>query len=81
MIRIISIVGRIMLSFFVDWCMRMVNFGDMTWFTFFNIAIPFNNGFAFNWTAFIGVAFFYLITTIDSKGDLRATLMLSGEPG
>jgi len=45
-----------------------------------NIPIPFKYGFAFNWTAFIGVAFIYVITTIESTGDLTATSMLSGEP-
>jgi xanthine permease XanP len=46
---------------------------------FVNIPIPFNYGFAINGTAFIGVAFIYFITTIESTGDLTATSMLSGE--
>ena len=40
-------------------------------------SFPFNYGFYFNWTAFIGVAFIYVITTIESTGDLTATSMLS----
>ena len=60
--------------------MGKVNFGYMTGLPFVNIPIPFNYGFAFNWTAFIGVAFIYVITTIESTGDLTATSMLSGEP-
>jgi len=45
-----------------------------------SIPIPFNYGFDVNWTALIGVAFIYVITTIESTGDLTATSMLSGEP-
>ena len=80
MIRMSSIVGGIMVGYLVAWYMGIVNFGYMTGLPFVNIPIPFNYGFAFNWTAFIGVAFIYLITTIESTGDLTATSMLSGEP-
>ena len=56
------------------------NYGfDFNLFPFY-IIIPFNYGFDFNLTAFIGVAFIYVITTIESTGDLTATSMLSGEP-
>jgi xanthine permease XanP len=80
MIRMSSIVGGIMVGYLVAWYMGIVNFGYMTGLPFVNIPIPFNYGFAFNWTAFIGVAFIYVITTIESTGDLTATSMLSGEP-
>ena len=60
--------------------MDIVNFGYMTVLPFVNILVPFNYGFAFNWNTFIGVSFIYLITTIESKGDLTATSMLSSEP-
>ena len=80
MIRMSSILGGIMGSYLVAWYMCIVNFGYMTGLPFVNNPIPFNYEFAFNWTAFIGVAFIYLITTIESKGDLTATSMLSGEP-
>ena len=80
MIRMSSIVGGIMVSYLVAWYMGIVNFGYMTGLPFVNIPIPFNYGFAFNWTAFIGIAFIYFITTIESTGDLTATSILSGEP-
>jgi xanthine permease XanP len=80
MIRMSSIVGGIMVGYLVAWYMGIVNFGYMTGLPFVNIPIPFNYGFAFNWTAFIGVAFIYVITTIESTGDLTATSMLSDEP-
>ena len=44
------------------------------------IPIPFKYGFAFDFAAFLPIAFIYLITAIESTGDLTATSMLSGEP-
>ena len=46
----------------------------------FAIPIPFKYGFAFDFAAFLPIAFIYLITAIESTGDLTATSMLSGEP-
>ena len=77
MIRMSSIVGGIMVGYLVAWYMGIVNFGYMTGLPFVNIPIPFNYGFAFNWTAFIGVAFIYVITTIESTGDLTANFWIS----
>ena len=49
--------------------MGIVNFGYETGLTFVNIPpIPFNHGFACNLNALRGVAFIYLITTIESTG-------------
>ena len=79
MIRMSSIVGGIMVGYLVAWYMGIVNFGYMTGLPFVNIPIPFNYGFALNWTAFIGVAFIYLITTIDYTGHLTATSMHSDD--
>ena len=44
------------------------------------IPIPFKYGFAFDFAAFLPIAFIYLIKAIESTGDLTATSMLSGEP-
>ncbi|MEN8624772.1 solute carrier family 23 protein [Psychrobacter proteolyticus] len=42
--------------------------------------IPFKYGFGFDWQAFIPIAFMYIITSIETSGDLTATSMISGEP-
>jgi xanthine permease XanP len=42
--------------------------------------IPFRYGFDFGFAGFIPLAFLYVITTIESIGDLAATSMLVGEP-
>ncbi|MGI9278742.1 MAG: uracil-xanthine permease family protein [Endozoicomonas sp.] len=46
----------------------------------FTLPVPFKYGMAFDWELFIPVALIYVITTIESTGDLTATTMLSGEP-
>lgn len=41
---------------------------------------PFRYGFAFDWTAFVPVALVYVISTIETVGDLTANCMLSRQP-
>ncbi|RCK78270.1 MAG: Xanthine permease [Candidatus Ozemobacter sibiricus] len=41
---------------------------------------PFAFGLAFDWTAFAGIAIIYLLTTIETVGDLTATSIVSRQP-
>ncbi|WP_249677946.1 uracil-xanthine permease family protein [Pseudomonas abieticivorans] len=45
-----------------------------------SLPIPFKFGFSFDWTAFLPVALIYLISTIETVGDLTANCMLSKQP-
>ncbi|WP_296249283.1 uracil-xanthine permease family protein [Pseudomonas sp. UBA4194] len=45
-----------------------------------SVPIPFRFGFSFDWTAFLPVALIYLISTIETVGDLTANCMLSRQP-
>lgn len=45
-----------------------------------SIPQPFKYGFAFDWTAFIPVALVYVISTIETVGDLTANSMISRRP-
>jgi len=45
-----------------------------------SLPIPFRFGFAFDWTAFLPVALIYVISTIETVGDLTANCMLSRKP-
>ncbi|TLX56160.1 xanthine permease XanP [Stutzerimonas nosocomialis] len=45
-----------------------------------SVPVPFRFGFAFDWTAFIPVALIYVISTIETVGDLTANCMLSRQP-
>jgi len=45
-----------------------------------SVPIPFKFGFNFDWTAFLPVALIYLISTLETVGDLTANCMLSCQP-
>jgi len=75
-----SIVIGLIVGYIVAAFMGLVNFGALKGLPVISVPIPFKYGFSFNLTAFIGVAFIYLITTIESTGDLTATSMVSGQP-
>lgn len=45
-----------------------------------SVPVPFKFGFAFDWTAFLPVALIYLISTLETMGDLTANCMLSRQP-
>ncbi|MCQ4313493.1 purine permease [Pseudomonas stutzeri] len=45
-----------------------------------SVPMPFRYGFAFDWTAFVPVALIYVISTIETVGDLTANCMLSRQP-
>lgn len=45
-----------------------------------SLPLPFHYGFAFDWTAFVPVALIYVISTIETVGDLTANCMLSRQP-
>lgn len=45
-----------------------------------SLPIPFRYGFDFDWMAFVPVALIYLITAIETTGDLTANCMISKQP-
>jgi xanthine permease XanP len=79
-LRMGSIVIGLIVGYIIAAFMGKVNFSALHDLPLINIPIPFKYGFSFNLTAFIPVAFIYLITTIESTGDLTAPSMVSGQP-
>jgi xanthine permease XanP len=79
-LRMGSIVIGLLIGYAAAAAMGMVDFSGMAGLPLISIPIPFKYGFNFDLTAFIPVAFIYVITTIESTGDLTATSMISGEP-
>ncbi len=45
-----------------------------------SVPVPFKFGFSFDWTAFLPVALIYLISSIETVGDLTANCMLARQP-
>lgn len=60
--------------------MGLVHFDKMSSLALFAAPIPFKYGFYISWHHVLPMALLYLITTVESIGDLTATSMVSGEP-
>ena len=79
-IRSSAIFIGLMLGLIAAVFMERIDFSLVSDSAFFTVPIPFKYGFGFDWQAFIPIAFMYIITSIETSGDLTATSMISGEP-
>jgi len=79
-IRSSAIFIGLMLGLIAAVFMGRIDFSLVSEADFFTVPIPFKYGFGFDWQAFIPIAFMYIITSIETSGDLTATSMISGEP-
>ena len=79
-IRMGAIVIGLVVGYAIAAFNGMVNFKQIADMDLVTVPIPFKFGFSFTISAFIPVALIYLITTIESIGDLTATSMVSQEP-
>lgn len=79
-LRMASIAIGLIVGYVVALFMGLVNLSSLSNLSFFEFPIPFSFGFGFSPVAFIPFAFLFLITTIESIGDLTATSAITGEP-
>ncbi|MGB5633565.1 MAG: nucleobase:cation symporter-2 family protein [Waterburya sp.] len=79
-LRMSSIVIGLIVGFLVSIPFGLVDFSNLATLPPIAIPVPFRYGFSFNFGAFIPFAFLYLITAIETIGDLTATSAISGEP-
>ncbi|MCG8686506.1 MAG: purine permease [Desulfobacterales bacterium] len=79
-LRMGAIVAGLVLGYLAAAAMGLVQFGKLSNLGFFTAPIPFKFGFYISWGHVIPMALLYLITTVESIGDLTATSMVSGEP-
>ena len=79
-LRMSSVAIALIVGYVVSIPMGLVNFSNLANLGGINMPIPFKYGFGFNFSAFIPFIFLYLITTIESTGDLTATSLLTGQP-
>ena len=79
-LRMSSIVIGLIVGYIVSIPLGLVDFSNLAGLPVIALPIPFRFGFSFNFGAFIPFAFLYLITAIESIGDLTATSAISGEP-
>ena len=57
-----------------------VDLGQLSQVSPFSVPVPFRYGLGFSWSALLPVAFIYVITMVETVGDLTATSSVSGEP-
>ncbi|MGL6314847.1 nucleobase:cation symporter-2 family protein [Vibrio sp. WXL103] len=79
-LRVGAIAIGLTLGYVLASMMGMVNFGKIGDLGWINAPVPFKFGFHIAWEYVIPMAFMFLITTVESIGDLTATSMISGEP-
>lgn len=80
LIRMSSIIFGLIVGYIISYFTIGVDFEAITRLPKISIPIPFKYGFKFNWNVFFPIALVYVITTIESIGDLTATSMVSEEP-
>ncbi len=69
------VLGTVVASFF-----GMVNFGALGSAKMFALPVPFKYGIDFDFSLFVPLAFLYLVTAIETSGDLTANSVISGQP-
>ena len=79
-LRMASVAIGLVVGYVVAIPLGFVDFSNLSSLTPVTVPIPFRYGFGFNPTAFIPFAFLFLITTIESTGDMTATSLLTGQP-
>ena len=79
-LRISSVIIGLVIGYVIAFFMGIVNFSNLSQLSFFQIPIPFRYGMSFDLGAFIPFIFMYLITSIETIGDLTATSALSKQP-
>lgn len=80
LLRMSGILIGLIVGYLVAFPLGMLDFSGLDRLSLVTIPIPFRYGFDFGFAGFVPLAFLYVITTIESIGDLTATSMLVGEP-
>ena len=79
-LRILSVVAGLASGYLVAGLTGKVSFADLKTLPWFAAPTPFHYGLGFRATALVPFAFLYLMTAIESIGDITATSLLTGEP-
>ena len=79
-LRMGSIVIALATGYGVSIFLGLIDFSQLQELDGFAWPQPFRYGLGFSWTALVPIALIYLITAIETIGDLTATSQVSGEP-
>lgn len=79
-LRMGAIAIGLIVGYLVSIALGLVDFSALSQLPFIRIPIPFRYGMSFNFTAFVPFILLYLITAIETIGDLTATSAVSRQP-
>ncbi len=80
MLRLSAVIVGLTVGFLVAWALGRVDFSGLTDLPLLTIPQPFKYGFSFDLAAFISLAVIYVVTAIETTGDLTANSMVSRQP-
>ncbi len=80
LVRLSAMLIGLFLGFVMAVAMGMVDFSFIGGQALFAVPEPFKFGLAFDWALFVPIAFIYLITAIETTGDLTANSVIAGQP-
>lgn len=79
-LRITAVMTGVIIGFAVSALLGMVDFAQLGGDAWIAVPQPLKYGLDFDWVYFVPIALVYLITTIETTGDLTANSVISGEP-
>ncbi|UTW05584.1 purine permease (plasmid) [Amphritea atlantica] len=79
-VRLSSIVIGLVIGMIIAGFMGKISFANLGSLAAISIPVPFKYGFSFDWSAFLPIALIYMITAIESTGDITANCMVSKQP-
>lgn len=80
MIRLSAVIVGLLVGFSVAWVLGRVDFSGLANLPLLTVPQPFKYGFSFDIAAFISLAVIYVVTAIETTGDLTANSMVSSQP-
>jgi xanthine permease XanP len=79
-LRISSVIIGLVVGYGVAIALGMVDFSSLSELPWFRVPLPFRFGLSFDWGAFVPFVLIYVITAIETIGDLTATSAISQQP-
>ena len=79
-LRIAAVLAGLVAGFLVALPLGLIDLGVLAGQPLITTPIPFRYGLAFDPALFVPIAFLYLVTAIETAGDLTANSVISGEP-
>jgi xanthine permease XanP len=80
MIRLSAVIVGLLVGFSVAWILGRVDFSGLANLPLLTVPQPFKYGFSFDIAAFISLAVIYVVTAIETTGDLTANSIVSSQP-